>query len=477
MNPSRAPRQDVACCSTPPLLLAVSLLLCAAAPARATDATRSIGPIAAADALVAAGAPVPPPNSGSPGERFAMHGQLTYVEQETDSFKAPYAGPNSLSPRQGKETADVTLFLGTQLWSGAEAWLAPEIDQGFGLNNTLGVAGFPSGEAYKVGRKKPYLRLPRALVRETVNLGAADVAVEGAANQLAGMRGANRWVFTLGKFAATDVFDTSQYAHDPRLDFLNWAAIDAGTFDYAADAWGFTVGAAAEWYRGAWALRAGVFDLSSVPNSEHLDPGAHEFQIVLEAEKRHEMFGQPGKALVTYYHSRGRMGLLEDAISLAQRAGGPVDVAAVRQYRSRVGVSIAIEQQLGVDLGMFARAGRAGGNVEAYEFTDIDRSFSIGLSLKGFRWSRKNDTVGVAAIVSGISATRERYLNAGGQGILIGDGQLPHPRSEQILETYYSLAVLSQSFLTADYQRVTNPGYNRDRGPASILAVRVHTQF
>src|SRR6202046_2804391 len=111
-------------------------------------------------------------------ERFALHGQFTYVEQATDSFRAPYAGPNSLSPNQGRETTDLTLYAGAQLWSGAEIWINPEIDQGFGLDNTLGLAGFPSGEAYKVGKNQPYLRLPRLFLRQTLNLNDAPQAIE-----------------------------------------------------------------------------------------------------------------------------------------------------------------------------------------------------------------------------------------------------------------------------------------------------------
>ena len=413
----------------------------------------------------------------APDERFAIHGQVTYVEQETGAFNAPYAGANSLSPRIGRETVDATLFLGARLWSGAEAWLTPEIDQGFGLSNTLGVAGFPSGEDYKVGKKLPYLRLPRAFVRQTVSLGEATEPVDSVANQLAGSRSPDRWVFTVGKFAVTDVFDASQYSHDPRSDFFNWSVIDAGTFDYAADAWGLTVGAAAERYRGAWTLRAGVFDLSNVPNSEHLEPAGHEFQIVAEAEKRHELRGKPGKVLLTYFLTRGRMALLDEAVRLAATTGGPVDVSAVRRYRSRIGVSFVVEQQVASDVGLFARGGKAQGNVETYEFTDIDRTLAIGLSLKGTRWSRPRDTLGVAGMVNDISGARERYLNAGGLGVLVGDGQLPHPGAEQILETYYSLAVLSQGFVAVDYQRVINPAYNRDRGPVSVFAVRVHAQF
>jgi high affinity Mn2+ porin len=173
------------------------------------------------------------------------------------------------------------------------------------------------------------------------------------------------------------------------------------------------------------------------------------------------------------------MALLSDAVSLAQATGENIGATLVdvRRYRNRTGVSLNLQQQLSSDLGMFARAGKAGGNVEAYEFTDIDRTISAGLSLQGKRWSRADDTVGLAAILNGISATRERFLNAGGLGILVGDGQLPHPGSEQILETYYRLAVVQWAQLTLDYQYVINPAYNTDRGPVSIFAVRLHAQF
>jgi high affinity Mn2+ porin len=411
------------------------------------------------------------------GERFAIHGQATYVEQEADSFRAPYGGPNSLSPGRGHETVDATLYIGARLWPGAEGWLNPEIDQGRGLDNTLGVAGFPSGEDYKIGKNQPYLRLPRAFVRQVIDMGDEREAVEGTANQLRGSRSLDRWVFTVGKFGVTDVFDTNQYAHDPRGDFFNWSAVDSGSFDYAADAWGFTVGVAAERYVGSWTLRFGVFDLSNIPNSPHLDPGFHEFQINAELEKRYGLFGQIGRALVTLYDSRGRMGLLDQAIEFAALTGTTPDPATVRRYRSRLGASLDLEQPISTDMGLFARVGKAAGNVEAYEFTDIDRSVELGVSIKGARWHRPQDTIGFAVIDNGISAQRERYLNAGGLGLLVGDGKLPHPGAEQIVETYYNVAAYSQVFVSLDYQWIKNPAYNADRGPASIVALRVHGQF
>jgi high affinity Mn2+ porin len=281
----------------------------------------------------------------------------------------------------------------------------------------------------------------------------------------------------VGKFGAPDIFDTNKYAHDPRSDFLNWSLVDAGTWDYAADAWGWTYGAAVEWYQDRWTLRAGFFDLSEVPNSTNLDPTFQQFQLDGEIEERHEIFGQPGKFKVTGFLSRGRMGSFQDAIDLAAITGGPADIAAVRHYQSRPGVSFNLEQSLTQDLGLFARGGIADGNIEPYEFTDIDRTLSGGLSLAGRQWGRPGDTVGVAGVVNGISSVHEAFFNAGGLGILVGDGQLPHPGPEQILETYYSYSLPQSWKLTFDYQYIVNPAYNRDRGPVSVFGTRLHYQF
>jgi high affinity Mn2+ porin len=410
-------------------------------------------------------------------ESFAVHGQFTYIEQDTSGFNAPYRGINSLSPNKGAQTTDATLYLGARPWSGAEAWINGELEQGFGLDNTTGAAGFPSGEAYKVGKNQPYLRLQRAFVRQTFDLGGSSRQVEAAANQLGGARSEDRVVLWLGKFSVVDVFDTNQYAHDARADFLNWTAIDTGTFDYAADAWGYTAGAAVEWYRHAWAWRAGLFDLSDVPNSVHLDPGFHEFQTDLELEHRHQFGDRSGRLLLTLFRNRARMGLLDQAVQNAQNSAMPVDIASVRSYRSRFGASLSVEQQIGSELGAFIRVGKAGGNVEAYEFTDVDRTLAAGVSLAGPSWHRPDDTVGLAAIRNGISAARENYLNAGGLGILVGDGKLPRAGPEQIIETYYSAAVWKFLHLSLDYQWIAHPAYNRDRGPVSVVAVRLHAQI
>jgi high affinity Mn2+ porin len=407
---------------------------------------------------------------------FAVHGQATLLEQYDPPFHSPFVGPNSLIPNQGRETFDTTAFIGWRLWQGAELWVDPEIDQGFGLSGTFGVAGFPSGEAYKVGESVPYARIPRAFIRQTINLGGDSQKLDDGANQFADTQTANRLVITVGKFGVTDVFDTNKYAHDPKNDFMNWALIDTGTFDYAADAWGYTYGSAAEWYQGDWTVRGGLFDQSTVPNSAALDTSFSQFQWVGEIERRYELFGQPGKVAVTGFLTRGRMGSFADAVALSQATGTPAAVAAVREYRSRGGVSLNLEQQVTEELGVFARAGYADGNIEPYDFADIDRTVAVGLQLTGKQWGRPDDTFGLAGIVNGISKIHQEYFNDGGLGILVGDGMLPHPGPEQILETYYEFPV-SYFKLTLDYQFIVNPGYDEDRGPVSVIGARAHTEF
>ena len=411
-------------------------------------------------------------------EQASLHGQFTYVVQYHPSFRSPYSGTNSLYPGgSGKETADLTFFAGTRLWRGADLYVNPEIDQGFGLSNTLGVAGFPSGEAYKVGSTSPYFRVPRLFIRQIFDLGGVTESVESGANQLAGTRTHDNFIVIVGKFSVVDIFDTNAYAHDPRSDLLNWSIIDSGAFDYAADAWGYTYGAAAEWTKGDWSLRGGFFDLSSVPNGKTVERNFDEYALIGEVEERHELGGHAGKVKLLGFVNRGRMARYDDAVQLAQDTGGIPDAASVRHFASRPGFAVIVEQELAQGIGAFARASANDGSKEAYEFTEINRSLAGGLSVKGARWGRSNDTFALAAAINALSDPARRYFAAGGLGILIGDGRLPNAGQERIAETYYAVSITDHVTLTADYQYVANPAYNRDRGPVSIIGARLHGEF
>ncbi len=417
-------------------------------------------------------------------DNINFHGQTTVSWQGYPAIRSPFEGPNSLpGGGEGREVVDTTLYAGFRLWQGAEFWANPEIDQGFGVGNTHGAAGFPTGEAYKLGQAEPYARVQRYFVRQTIGLGGETEKVDADLNQFAGSQTANRLVLTVGKFAIVDIFDTNKYANNPKSDFLNWSMINVGTFDYAGDAWGFSYGAAAEWYQGRWTLRGGIFDLSNgpaggtTPTAYGLDPTFSNFELVGEIEERHELWGQPGKLKVTGYLERGSMGSYADSIALAQATGQPADINAVRKYQNRPGVSLNLEQQVTADLGVFARAGWADGTKEPWDFTDIDRTVQAGVSFSGKQWGRPDDRVGIAGVINGISGVHQAFFNAGGLGILIGDGKLPNPGLEKILETYYSYALSPSTKLTLDYQFIDNPAYNTDRGPVNLVAGRVHWQF
>jgi high affinity Mn2+ porin len=273
-----------------------------------------------------------------------------------------------------------------------------------------------------------------------------------------------------------DVFDKNKYANDPRGDFLNWTLVNTGAFDYAADAWAFTYGSAVEWYTGQWTFRAGIFDGPVVPNSSNLDPTFGQFQMVGEIERRYELWGQPGKIAVTGYLTRARMGNFADAVELAAMTGTLPDISAARTYTSKTGVAANLEQQIFPGVGLFARAGYTPGHLEAYAFTDDNATLAGGASISGKFWGRPDDTVAIAGVLNTISKAEQAYLAAGGLTALIGDGMLPHPGPETILEAYYTLPVNTWK-LTFDYQFITNPAYNRDRGPVSVVATRLHAQF
>jgi high affinity Mn2+ porin len=420
----------------------------------------------------------PPGASNAAPETWAVSGQFTAVYQAHPSFSSPYAGQNSLTGNSSNATtADLTLFVGSRVFEGGELWMNPEIDQGFGLSNTLGLAGFSSGEAYKVGQNAPYLRLPRLFYRQVINFGGETQAIEQAPNQMARTQTADNIILTLGKLSVTDIFDTNTYAHDPRADFFNWSVVESGAFDYAADSWGFSKGAAIEWTQSRWTLRGGLFDLSKVPNSAMLDSKFKQREWVVELEDRHQWWQRPGKLKLLGFVNQGRMGSYAEAIQLANQSAP--DTALVRHISSRAGAALNLEQEVADDLGVFARASMNDGSREAYDFTEINRSLATGLSLRGDRWGRHNDTVGLAVVANGLSSDARKYFAAGGLGILIGDEQLVHYGTEKIMEIFYSHAVpvVEHLMLTFNYQYIVNPAYNRDRGPVSLFGLRVHKEF
>jgi high affinity Mn2+ porin len=407
-----------------------------------------------------------------------VHAQTTVLPQGYGPIHSPYAGPDSLpGSGQMQATWTATAFLGVRLWQGGEFYFNPELAQGFGLNGTLGVAGFPNGEAQKAGAPFPKIRAQRYYIRQTFGLGGEQEDIDDAPNQLAGKRDIDRVTLIVGRFAMGDFFDNNSYAHDPRADFMNWAMWESAAWDFPADLPGYTRGAIVELNRKDWAVRAALVEVPSQPNSDILtfkSGGA-----VVEFEERHNIFEQPGKIRLGAFGNQGVTGNYRQALAL--EALDPAQdindvMASIRHVNPKYGFYANLEQQLVKDVGLFARASWNDGSNEILSFTDIDRSVSGGLSIKGSFWGRPSDTVGIGGAVNGLSGAHRDFLAAGGLGLLIGDGRLNYSQ-ERIFETYYAYAVTKGVTITADYQLITNPAYNADRGAVSVFSGRLHGEF
>ncbi|HTU69577.1 MAG TPA: carbohydrate porin [Candidatus Baltobacteraceae bacterium] len=412
--------------------------------------------------------------------RWSVHWQATNTQQYHGAFPAAYSGANSLSNMPDtQKTFSSTIYLGYRLWKGAEAFYNEDIDQGFGFGSTLGLAGFSSGEAYKVGASRPYERAHQYFITQTFNEGGGTQSVDSGQNVIAGSQDVRNITLTGGKFSVVNIFDNNVYAHDPRNDFLNWSVVDMGAFDYAADAWGYTYGLAASINRAQSAFTVGLFQLSKTPNTTVIERVPFlQYSPVLEYDRNMSLFGgHPGKFRFLTYGDYGYMAPLADTISYAAASGTTPNPLLFRQNRHwKIGEGVNIEQELAPHVGAFLRLSADNGSYEAFDFTEIDRSAELGLSVDGTPWHRPNDTVGIAAVQNSISAVRQQYLADGGLGILIGDGGLSYG-PESVLETYYRFMIFKGFSLKGDYQRVVNPAYNTVRGPVSIYTLQFHYQI
>jgi len=424
--------------------------------------------------------PAPPESAdsaptNSAAQSWNIHGQGTVVGQGYPAFSAAYSGRNSLRPGgQIKETVSLDIMGGARLWHGAEFYVDGLMWQGFGVSDAVGAAGFPNGEAFRLGTAIPNVNFTRVFLQQTIGLGGGQEAVDDDALQLGGARDISRLTVRLGKFSAKDVFDQNSYANDPRTQFLNWALMANGAWDYPADALGFIPGLTLDWNQKQWAARYGLFMVPRVGNGVALDTAVFRaWSMVAELERRYTLGDHPGKVRFLSFLTRAHMGSYDATLD---DPALHADITQTREYRYKFGFGLNVEQELTRDLGAFLRAGWNDGRTETWMFTDIDRSLSAGLSLKGAFWQRTNDTVGLAGVVNEISRLHQAFLAAGGRGITVGDGALTY-EPEEILETYYDMALCRQLHASLDYQFISHPGYNRDRGPVSLFGVRIHWEF
>lgn len=435
-------------------------------------------------AFVATAANASEPPADQVPENFRANIQSTVTVQGYPRFSGAYSGRNSLPlAGQTRESVSITGFIGVRMpWAGGEFYFNPEYFQGAGLHNTRGIAGFPNGDAQKIGLPEGSFYMARAFLRQTFALGAETEWTPGGPNQLAGFTPTRRVVLTIGRMAVMDHFQTSAYAGDPRRQFSNWSVWAPGAWDIPADARGYTDGVVVEAALGAGlAFRYGVFAMPAEPNGLVTPIRANNLGHAVELSFQHALFGRPGTVKPLAFVNTGAMGRYREALDLAGATGLSADEAMARTRRFgnlKWGVALLVDQELADHVGAFLRASWNDGRTETYAFTQIDRSVAVGVSFKGALWDRPGHSAGVAVAQNDLSRDHARFLASGGTGIIIGDGALRYG-SERVVEAFYDLPIYRDNvFLAGQYQLIHNPGYNRDRaGPAHVIGMRLHARY
>ena len=421
---------------------------------------------------------------------YNCHFQLTVIGQAHSGFKAKYTLPNSNSisnsAESGATSVTSTLYLGRKLWKGAAAYLDPEISGGAGLSYSLGVAGALNGETYRIGDPSPVASIARAYIQQYIPLGKTDYDVEedDIHHVLNKKIPIHRIEISLGKFSMSDFFDNNSYSHDPRTQFLNWSLMSNGAWDYPANTKGYTAGIVAELVNPKWALRISSVAVPVIANHSAMEyvPGKAHSET-LEFEKNISINKRPGmvRFLVSYTASRapsyqqGMDAIKTNDSTLLNVISGNMEATDFGGHKTGLGFNA--EQEITNDLGVFARVGWNDGKYVSWAFTEIDQTAHVGLSLKGTKWDRAYDVFSIAAVVNGISSEHRAFLEAGGHGFIIGDGQLNYG-NESIIEMFYNARLFTSFWLSFDYQFVKNPGYKKDRsGPIHVFGLRGHIEF
>jgi hypothetical protein len=464
------------------MLIAAALLRPALADEPAPAPTMSPSPAASPTVQ-----PSPAPSATPHGIEYELGAQATLIWQKTFHFRSPYQGPNSFrSSDDAAASHTYTIYTGVRIGPHTEFYVDPEMARGSGLSAALGMAGFVNGDVIRnpfLGHS-PYFG--RYFGRFTFNTGKTDDVekVEPGENQIAGVRPADRLVITLGKLGTNDIFDVNAYANSTRTQFMNWALINDAAYDYAADTRGYSRGLAIEWVHPDWAIRAGTFQMPRVANGLELDNNFWEARGDQFEGEVHTHWLAPtqedaGIFRVLLYRNEANMGDYREALQLAALTHSvPSIVATRRPGRTKFGLGLNFQQPLADhgDTGLFARLGWNDGHTESFAYTECDASASVGAQLSGTHWHRPRDHVALALVQNMLGTPHIDYLAAGGVGFILGDGHLTYA-PERILEAYYTISMTHALSFSLDYQHVSNPGYNSDRGPAGVYGLRMHLEY
>ncbi|OIR01314.1 carbohydrate-selective porin, OprB family [mine drainage metagenome] len=426
-------------------------------------------------------------NSNNKESNWTNHFQLTVISQSHSGFKSNYTGNNSLADtvEVGATSVTSTIFLGRKLWKGAAIYFNPEIAGGKGLNCALGVAGALNGETYRVGNPEPRVFIARGYLQQFIPLKRCSyVKVDDDLNQVKDLIPDKRIVISAGKFAISDFYDNNAYSHDPRTQFLNWSIMANGAWDYPANTRGYTFGAVIELIHPFWAIRFSSVAVPTIANASTMEYRISKARSeTIEFEKSIKIHNHPGSYKFIISNTFSKAPSYQEGLqAICNKDSFLLNVIAGKQENNKYGgrkfgLAFNAEQELSKEIGFFSRVGWNDGKYASWAFTEIDRTVNLGVSVKGNKWNRPNDVLGVAAVINGISNEHRAFLKAGGYGFIIGDGNLKYA-NECIFEIFYNTQLSKIFWLTLDYQFVKNTAYNKDRnGPVNVFGIRGHIKF
>ena len=413
-------------------------------------------------------------------DRFWLSGQANFITQGHTTFNAPYSGPNSLPPSaQIVASRVITLYTGVRLTNTADLFFDLEETGGNGIGQALGVAGFPNLDVVRNPTLSHAPYVARLMFHQMIPLSSETVEAERGPLQLASVVPVRRIDIRFGKMSTVDWFDVNSIGSDSHSQFMNWAIDNSGAYDYAADTRGYTYGVVLEYNDRNWAFRFGEMLMPKIANGIHLDADiARAHAENYELELRRQLLRERLTVIRPLaFVNHANMGSYREAIDayLAGEDSVPNIIATRQQGRTKYGFGLNVEQELTSALRGFARFGWNEGRNESFAYTEVDQTISGGLDLRGNAWHRRDDKLGAAFVSDAISRDHQEYLRLGGVGFLLGDGNLSYGR-ENIIETYYNVKLWHGVYASLDAQRVWDPGYNRDRGPVFVGAVRLHLE-
>ena len=412
-------------------------------------------------------------------EKWSLYFQATSIAQQHGAVTSPYSSAFSLASHPEAEASlTSTLFFGLRLASNTQFYCNPEVAGGRAFSATNGIANFPNGEMPRVSTATPKPYIARLYVTQDFGFGAERETFTSDENQLAGSRPVTRYSVTAGRFTLTDFFDNNRYTHDPRTQFMGWAIMYNGAWDYPADTRGYTWGWVHEFHARRWSLRYASAAEPRTANGLRFDRRVlRDRGDVFEGEVRANPGGHAGAIRVLSYLNHADAGSYSEALQHAAVTETAPDVTLTRHPGTlKYGFGVNVEQEIRKDIGVFGRLGWNDGKTESFAFAVIDRLATGGVSFNGNRWKRPSYTVATALTVTGLAGVHALYLARGGLDFMMGDGRLRYG-PEYVSETYYSARVIEGLFATVDLQHVTSPAYNRDRGPVWIGSLRLHLEW